>query len=71
MTIKEATDQLVRVCKESDAKKIIGLEKRLAEAKLKLEKKKNVEGELLRANIRANFYEKKLQELRGELRENM
>ena len=71
MTLKEATDQLVRVCKESDAKKIIGLEKRLAEAKLKLEKKKNVEGELLRANIRANFYEKKLQELRGELRENM
>ena len=71
MTIKEATDQLVRVCKESDAKKIIGLERRLAEAKLKLEKKKNVEGELLRANIRANFYEKKLQELRGELRENM
>ena len=71
MTLKEATDQLVRVCKESDAKKIIGLERRLAEAKLKLEKKKNVEGELLRANIRANFYEKKLQELRGELRENM
>ena len=71
MTLKEATDQLVRVCKESDAKKIIGLERRLAEAKLKLEKKKNVENELRRADTRANFYEKKLQELRGELRENM
>jgi hypothetical protein len=71
MNLKEATDQLVRVCKESDAKKIIGLERRLEEAKTKIKKLEDLNNGFLITKFKLEQCEKINNMLRIKLNENM